>query len=80
MGGREIEDAKFDEPSRTLRVQLAPVARRGGKVFVHASRGFRFERATLDGEAVDVTSDGELVAVALTIDAPSELALMFSGR
>jgi len=80
MGGREIEDAKFDEPSRTLRVQLAPVARRGGKVFVHASRGFRFERATLDGEAVDVTSDGELLAVALTIDAPSELALIFSER
>jgi alpha-galactosidase len=78
MGAREIDGARWDQRQRTLRINLVPVAKREGELFVHAPEGYRFARATVDGEDVAVRFDGQLLVVHLAIDKPSLLAITFA--
>jgi alpha-galactosidase len=78
MGGREIDRVRFDARRRTLIVDLLPVARRGGELFVYAPRGYRLVDALLDGAPVEARRDGPLLIVRLTIDEPSTLTFDFA--
>jgi hypothetical protein len=77
MGAREIEDMRYDVRRKTLRVDLLPVAKRSGQLFVHAPRGYRLARALLGGGPVDVRREGRLLIASLTIDSPSKLTIQF---
>lgn len=78
MGAREIDGVRWDQRERTLRVDLVPVAKREGELFVRAPHGYRFAAATLDGADIDVRRDGHLLIARLAIDTPSLLAIAFA--
>ncbi len=78
MGAQEIAGARWNERLRTLSVNLVPVGKREGELFVHVPGDLQFAAASLDGEDVPVRFDGQPLIVDMTIDRPSKLALKFS--
>jgi hypothetical protein len=52
MGGKEVADMCYDLERNELQVDMTPVAKRQGAVFIHVPRGFRFAEADLDGAPV----------------------------
>ena len=77
MGGREIEHIRFDAGRKTLLVDLLPVAKRKGELFVYVSDAYRLVEALLDDGPVSVRLDGPLLIVGLALDKPSKLAFQF---
>ncbi len=78
MGAQEIGGGRWDKRMRALRIDLVPVAKREGELFVHAPRDRRLVEATRDGVNTEVRRAGELLIMRLAIDEPSSLAIKFT--
>jgi alpha-galactosidase len=78
MGGREVEDARYDRRSETLRIVLQPVARQRGELFVVRPRSYRLLRAEVDGQLIErVQRQGNVLVVPLTVAERTAVRLRF---
>jgi alpha-galactosidase len=79
MGGREIAGARWDGRRRELRIDLQPVAKRRGEVWVHAPRGFRLAEARLaDKPIAAARREGRALAFRFALTSPAALTLRFA--
>lgn len=77
MGGEELVDVRWDDRTAELALDLLPVPRASGSIFVHVPNGRNLVSATRDGEAVE-TRRLDTVAIAdLTVNAATTLRYQF---
>ncbi len=75
MGGREIDDIRWDLRERALQVDLVPVAKRTGDLLVHVPSKYRLRNVTLDRKVIDVERDGQLIVASIAIESPASLVM-----
>jgi len=79
MGGREVAGARWDGRRRTLRIDLQPVAKQRGDVFVFAPAGYRFAEALLEGKPIaPVRRDGRVLAFRFALEEATTLVVRFA--
>lgn len=78
MGGRELADVRFDARRRLLHVDLQPVARKQGDLFVLVPDEYRFTEASLNGEFLrPQRQEAGLLVFRFSLEAVSRLAVQF---
>ncbi|MEX1254601.1 MAG: glycoside hydrolase family 36 protein [Dehalococcoidia bacterium] len=78
MGGKEIEDVRFDGRRDELRIDLQPVAKRRGAVYIHVPSGYRFADADLDGAALTAErKEPGVLAFRFDLTQPARLTARF---
>lgn len=79
MGAHEIAAERFDARRGTLRLELRPVAKRRGELFVHVPKRYRFVEALLSGEPLAPRGRGSRVlGFRFSLETRSVLALRFT--